>query len=94
VSGVDVSTYAQMPAVGLIVSKSSTTDAVVQVEGEYRTTALVTGRRYFINHLKHLAIAPPDPPSGGRVVVQIVGVALDPTRLLLAPNFSTVTRVG
>lgn len=82
---------ARMPAVGLIVSKSSSTECVVMLAGVFVKTGLSPGKLYFVSATGTLTDVRPS-PSGGPVLVQAMGKALDTTKLVLLPS-NHVTRL-
>jgi hypothetical protein len=84
-----------MPAVGVIVSKSSTVRCFVQALGELGTGGGMTpGGRFWIGLDGQLDSSPPVPGAGELVVAQVVGVALDADTLLLRPDLSPVILRG
>jgi len=93
---VDVTDQTLMPAVGVIVEKTSLTRCLVQIMGEVIVDPenLVPGKRYFIGRDSELADAPPDPVIGEKIASQVIGIALEPGILLVVPNLMYVVRVG
>jgi hypothetical protein len=78
VTKVDITEYAKMPSIGVIVSKLSPTRCVVQMEGEIKGvySNLSPGRIYFVGLSGQPVAAPPTPAPGGKAYLQPVGVAL------------------
>lgn len=85
VSTVDVTDASKVPAVGVIVEKSTATRCVVQVIGETSIFTTVPGDRYFISTSGTATNVPPT-PSGSDLYQQLVGVGLESSRLLLSFN--------
>ena len=86
---------ATMPAVGVIVSKSSTVRCFVQALGELDTSGGMTpGARMWIGLDSQLDDAPPAAAPGELVVAQVVGVALSSETLLLRPDLAPVILRG
>jgi hypothetical protein len=97
VARVDVSTVTKMPAIGVIIRKWGSTDALVQFYGELNGiySGLDPGKRYFIDTSGKPALVPPDPVStGGRAYTQIIGVALDVEVLYVNPAENFVVLVA
>ena len=75
----------RMPAVGIVLSKATTTDCAVMVFGVFYPGFLLTpSARYFVSASAGLVPAPI--PSSRPFIVQAMGQALDENRLLLAPS--------
>lgn len=96
VEKVNVADSSTMPAIGVIIDKSSATRALVLTLGEIEIspTILVPGKRYFLGEDSQLADAPPTPGPGQKFSAQVVGVAVDVGVLLVTPNTWFVVRVG
>jgi len=91
----DPRTKSTMPAVGVIVSKSSTVRCFVQALGELTTSGGMTpGDRYWIALDSQLDNVPPTPLPAELVVAQVVGVALSDEKLLLRPDLAPVILRG
>ena len=90
VTKVDIDTTSKMPAVGVIISKSSPTDCVVQVAGVVRGlySGLVYNKRQFIGSDSRPATAFVRPLSNFRLV-QVLGIAISSDEILL--RFETPT---
>lgn len=86
VTKVDIADKTKMPAVGVIIQKTGVTDCFVQTFGVIAATGLVSGSRYWIGATSQLAASHVLPATGLIAIAQVVGVALDPTELLLQPN--------
>jgi hypothetical protein len=86
----------KMPAVGIIISKSSPTLCKVQWSGELAGvyTGLTVNKPIFVGLDGRVTITPPGPLTGGYSFVQNLGVIVGTSRILLAPNFFMVKRVG
>jgi len=79
----DPAVITKMPVMGMVVQKDDIYHANVQYTGPVTgLSGLITGHRYFVGTGGQLALTPP----AGDVYVQTIGVALDPTVLLLAPE--------
>ena len=85
-----------MPAIGVIVSKSSPTECLVFVLGEMKDTysGLTPGRVMFVGDDGSLVEVPPVPPLGGSVFVQTMGATFGSDTVMLNPSFSMVKRIG
>jgi hypothetical protein len=85
VTKVDIKAPSTMPAVGVIIDKPSATRCLVQSIGEaVGLGVLVSGARYWIGTDSKITTVSPIPGGGERVVLQLAGIALDTTTLLLA----------
>ena len=87
VSKVDITDASTMPAIGVILQKDSLTDCFVQTFGIIPASGLVSGARYWVGADSQLAAVHVIPPTGEIAVAQVVGVALDPSELLLRPDY-------
>jgi hypothetical protein len=89
----DPSDFAKMPAVGVIISKSSPTDCLVQWLGETPNifSGLSSGEVYFVGADARIAEVPPVPTTVP-LFTQFMGVATAPSRLYLRPNDHMVKR--
>jgi len=90
VSKVDITDASTMPAIGLIISKSSATRCFVLTFGVYETTGLVPGQRYWVGFDGQLTGSLPIPPSPGTAVAQAIGYALSDTELLIRPDMMAI----
>jgi hypothetical protein len=90
----DCTNEAKMLAVGVIISKSGSTSCVVQtndiVSGVY--TGLTPGSLYFVGSNGRPTTTRPSPPTGGSVLVQPIGYALDANLFLVSPG-TNITRM-
>lgn len=94
VAAVDLDDVAQMPACGLVVSKPTSTTATVQIAGLVSgLSGLTPGGRYTVGPGAVLLLGGPPRPLSGQRAVQLVGEALDATRLALRFS-STFTLIG
>lgn len=89
----DPSDFSKMPAVGVIISKSSPTRCLVQWMGETPNifSGLSSGEVYFVGADAKVAEVPPVPATVP-LFTQFMGVATAPTRLYLRPNDHMVKR--
>ncbi len=90
---------AKMPSLGVVLSKASSTDCLVHggvgiVSSTVLGVILSPESRYFVGFNGRVSSSIPIPDPSGFALVQVVGVALDTSRLLLAPNFHLVRRRG
>jgi hypothetical protein len=90
----DPADFSKMPAVGVIISKSSPTACLVQWIGETPDifAGLSSGEVYFVGADGKIAEDPPAPTTVP-LFSQFMGVATAPTRLYLRPNDHMVRRV-
>lgn len=90
----DPADFTKMPAVGVIISKSSPTECLVQWFGETPNifTGLASGEGYFVGVDSKVAGDPPTPTTVP-LFTQWVGVATAPTRLYIRPNDHMVRRI-
>ncbi len=96
VGAVDITDPAPEPACGIIISKTSPTDCVVQVSGVMAGVyaGLTSGRVYFVDVNSRLDEAPPAAPAPGNTTyVQSMGVALSDNVIVLSPAVP-IKRVG
>ena len=90
----DPSDFNLMPAVGVVISKTSPTRCFVQWSGETPAlfTGLSSGEIYFLGANAKLAELPPVPgPSS--MFVQTVAVATSPTKVYVKPENNLTLRV-
>lgn len=92
VATADIYDVGKMPAVGIIISKSSATSCKVRIGGEYTISGGVAGKYYFVGSDGYLTADRPAATLTQYAVVQIMGVALDVTHLLLQPS-TALTKV-
>jgi len=92
VARVDVTDLATMPSIGVIISKSSVVDCVIQTSGIFTTSGLTAGVPYVIGLDSQLAAAPPVPTAAGKTITQGVGTALSSTELLIAFDLIRIKR--
>jgi len=90
----DPADYNKLPAVGVIISKSSDTRCLVQWLGETPNifTGLSSGEIYFLGDDAKAADVPP-PPVTIPLYAQIVAVATAPTRLYIKPSDHLTKRI-
>ena len=84
----------KMPAVGVVVSKSTPTRCTVQWIGETPDifTGLLSGKEYFVGADSRIAATPPVPTTVP-LFTQFMGVATAPTRFYLRPNDRLIRRI-
>lgn len=89
----DPADYDRLPAVGVIISKSSPTTCLVQWLGETPAifSGLSAGEVYFLGADSRLANVPPLPTSRD-MFVQIVAVALSTDRAYIRPESNLTLR--
>ncbi len=94
VAQIDIEDGAKMPAIGVIVSKSTATDCIVQLHGEFELSSgtLTSGNPVFASVLGVLTTAPPSRPVAGSRLIQHIGIAMTPKKLFIDPE-STVHEV-
>lgn len=93
VAKADPSDFNKMPAVGVIISKSTPTECLVQWHGETPNifSGLSSGEYYFVGADSKVSDVPPVPTTVP-LFAQWMGVATAPTRLYLRPNDHMVRR--
>jgi len=94
VAKADPADFNKMPAVGVVISKSSPTECLVQWYGETPDifSGLSSGEVYFVGADSKIAEEPPTPITVP-LFTQFMGVATAETRLYLRPNDHMVRRV-
>jgi hypothetical protein len=92
VEKVSILDYAKMPGVGVIVSKDTHSNCRILRYGILSMGSLIPGKTYFVGLDGRPTGVRPVPPEGGKVFIQVLGVAMDSTRLMVNPSFS-LTRV-
>ncbi|RLC88636.1 MAG: hypothetical protein DRJ03_01820 [Chloroflexi bacterium] len=94
VAKADPADFNKMPAVGVVVSKSTPIECLVQWFGETPSifTGLASGEIYFVGSDAKIAEEPPTPTTVP-LFTQFMGVATAPTRLFLRPNDHMVRRI-
>lgn len=95
VTKVDVTDKSTLPAIGVIVEKTTSTRCRVQTYGEVTGLGTLTpGSRYFIGTDSNISTSLPTPPALGTATMQVVGVAISAEILLVLPGQSLlVTRL-
>ena len=85
VSTADPSDIAKMPAVGVVISKSSPTNCVVRWRGESEPVylGLSTGKPYWVGDDGLPSYSPPTGPPGSVRFAQFLGYSTESTKLLL-----------
>jgi len=89
----------KMPALGVVLEKDTSTTCLVHtgpgiVSSTVLGVVLSPQSRYFVGFNGRISSSIPAPDAFGFALVQVVGVAVDSTKLLLAPNFHLVRRRG
>ena len=91
----DVTDFAKMPAVAVVISKLSPTRAVIQFGGEVGLySGLTAGHLYWVSDTGVPSLTPPVAGIGQRKYWQAVGLAVDSGRIRLEFNKSLKTTVG
>lgn len=85
-----------MPAIGVIISKDSSTECLVHIFGIMEDTysGLDVSCVIFVAADGSLNKTPPVPPSGESVFVQAMGSTMGSSSIYLIPNFSMVKLNG
>lgn len=92
---VDITVAGDIPSIGIIISKATSTTCTVQLDGIMSgvVTGLTPGKAYFISPTSTLTLTPTVPTSGNIAWVQQMGEALDTDEFLIQPK-SPTKRVG
>lgn len=82
-------------AVGVIISKTTSTLCYVQFHGPLHGVyaGLTPGKRLYVNADSQLTHTPPTPAGGGVLYLQVMGSAIDESVVLLTPE-TPVKRYG
>jgi len=95
VDRVDITSFAKMPCIGCVSSKTSSTKCIVKmsgfIEGVY--SGLTPQKMYFVGSDGRPAHPPPI-PSLSPIFIQPIGVALDSTSLVLSPSMNLTKVIG
>lgn len=96
VDKVDCSDESKMLAIGIIISKSSSTSCVVQTNDLVTSvyTGLTPGKLYFVGTDGRPTLTRPSPPIGGSILVQPIGYAIDTNLFLVTPSTAIVRLRG
>lgn len=99
VETVDPRDPTKMPALGVIISKSTLTSCLVHVgpgvvSAFVLGTGLIPQKRYFVGLNGLISSTLPTALLGGLALIQVVGHALDSSNLLLIPNYGLMARRG
>ena len=96
VDKVDCTDEAKMLAVGVIISKSSSTTCLVQTNDLAASvyTGLNPGKMYFVGSNGRPTTTRPTPTIGGTVLVQPIGFAIDTNLFLVLPGTTIVRMQG
>jgi len=87
VTRVDVEDSSTMPALGVILEKSTPTRCIVMTWGIVPGTGLTAGARYWVGADAKISAAHPPRVPGELVVAQVAGIALSTTKLLIRPEY-------
>jgi hypothetical protein len=88
VTKIEVTDSSKMPAIAVIIAKSSPTDCRILRYGLHSMPGLIPGKTYFAGLDGTITPTRPASIPGSKVFVQVVGVALDSGRLILNPSFN------
>ena len=97
VDTVDITVVATMPAIGVVISKATTTRCTVQTGGEITTVApLTVGKVYYVgaDGTPVLVGGFPTLTIGEIAVFQDIGYAVDTNVLVVLPSLKPVVRRG
>lgn len=90
----DITNSYTMPAIGMIISKTSANTCIVQRFGSAYTnlSSLTAGKRCFVGYDSKPTLTPPNPTlsSSGYCVVQSVGVAVSVDTIEIIPNINII----
>ncbi len=91
VDKIDISDFSKLPAVGVVITKATSTQGSIQWLGEVQSvfTGMTPGKIQFASASGGITETP---PSTAGEHIQKIGVALDAGVLLLAPNFTLIKR--
>jgi len=90
----DPTDFSKMPAIGVIIEKSSLTRCTVLRLGELEGYSGLTLRKVMFVALDGtLQEGPPVPSVGSHVFVQRVGSVIDDSKVYVVPNFHLVKRI-
>jgi len=85
----------KMPVFGIIISKSSPTDCIVQIFGVVLGVGIFTpGRPLYVSSTGKLTHSVLAPTTGQVAYNQPMGIAFDTSSILLIPNYVITKRVG
>jgi hypothetical protein len=90
VTKVDITNYSKMPGVGAIVSKSTSTQCRILRYGILSVPGLIPGRTYFVGFNGTPIPTRPVATGGQKAFVQVLGVAMDSSRMLFNPSFNLI----
>lgn len=90
VTKVDVDDSTTMPAIGVIIEKPTLSTCLVMTFGVLAATGLTPNARYWVDTDAQITATPPTRASGVNRVVQVVGIALSSTKLLLRPDYLAI----
>lgn len=96
VSSIDISDADSMPAVGIIVDKPTSITCVVQMQGPTTISSgietLPPGKRCFAGYDSKPTTTAPDVSRSpnGKMILQVVGVALDSDKIEIMPDMSII----
>ena len=93
VTKVDITDRTKVPAIGIILDKPTSTTCFVQTKGEVDIVGLIPGKKYFVGIDARVTSIQPAPDPGQIACAQIIGIALDVSKLLLEPSFNVCVKV-
>jgi len=83
----------KMPALGILISKSTPTVGVMRLFGPCESfTGMTPGKSYFVNG-SSIALTMPDPLPGGYAIVQRMGLAVASDRLWLPGDLTMYKKI-
>lgn len=89
---VDITDTTRMPCIGAILEKSAPTECKILRYGILVVPSMIPGKLCFTGADGRPAGVQPVAPSGGKSLIQVIGVAIDPDRILFRPSYN-MTRV-
>jgi len=91
----DPADYSKLPAVGVVISKSTTTSCLVQWMGETPEifSGLSAGNLYFLGTDSKIANTPPA-PIGRDMFIQTVAVAVSSKKVYIRPSNNVYRRIA
>jgi len=96
VTKINISDYSEMPTVGCIISKATSTDCAVQcvgiVSGIY--SGLEVGKIYFAGENGRPSRKPVAPIPGSPYFMQGIGFSIDANQLFISPNTHLIKVIG
>lgn len=84
----------RMPAVGILISKSTPTVGIMQFLGPYDLAGLYPGTRYFVGVDAQPAVFPPTALPYAYALIQVIGVAVAADKLLIDGSSGMIMKRG